>query len=229
VGLGLPAGLLGHHAADVDQVVGNHPEADPALHSGIPLVPAAIKSVPSLDHADATLASGTPFLAVAEPALLLLAFALGALRGAIGDADALDALGFGGRRVLGRVEAGIGRHQARCAPEHCLMGFDRGHQQVRVAGALIIDFVGDDDLVLRLLQFDHLGVTTRKCSECTTSWTKHERAARWYGRSTLDGCRSGGGRSHVSDVPRAYVYRASPEPPQSTRSGHRLPYSITSS
>jgi len=24
-----------------------------------------------------------------------------------------------------------------------------------------------------------LGVTTRKCSECTTSWTKHERAARW--------------------------------------------------
>src|SRR4029077_4804805 len=62
------------------------------------------------------------------------------------------------------------------------------------------------------------GVTTRKCSECTTSWTKHERAARWYGRSTLDGCRSGGGRSHVSDVPRAYVYRASPEPPQSTHS-----------
>ena len=44
-------------------------------------------------------------------------------------------------------------------------------------------------------------VTTRKCSECTTSWTKHERAARWYVRSTLGGC-----RSHVSDVPRAYVY-----------------------
>jgi hypothetical protein len=61
------------------------------------------------------------------------------------------------------------------------------------------------------------GVTTRKCSECTTSWTKHERAARWYVRSTLDGCRSGGGRSHVSDVPRAYVYRASPEPLQSTQ------------
>jgi hypothetical protein len=29
-----------------------------------------------------------------------------------------------------------------------------------------------------------VGVTTRKCSECTTSWTKHERAARWYVRST---------------------------------------------
>ena len=47
------------------------------------------------------------------------------------------------------------------------------------------------------------GVTTRKCSECTTSWTKHERAARWYVRCTLDGCRSGGGRRHVSDVPGA--------------------------
>jgi predicted RNA polymerase sigma factor len=47
------------------------------------------------------------------------------------------------------------------------------------------------------------GVTTRKCSECTTSWTKHERAARWYVRCTLDGCRSGDGRRHVSDVPEA--------------------------
>jgi hypothetical protein len=48
-----------------------------------------------------------------------------------------------------------------------------------------------------------IGVTTRKCSECTTSWTKHDRAARWCVRSTLDGCRSGGGRSHVSDVPKS--------------------------
>src|ERR1700745_4273650 len=33
--------------------------------------------------------------------------------------------------------------------------FDRRHQYVRVAGPLIVDLVGDDDLVLRLLQFDH--------------------------------------------------------------------------
>jgi len=91
VGLGLSAGLLGHDAADVDQVVGNHPEADPALDSGIPLVAAATQSMPSFDNADATLAAGPPFLAVAEPTLLLLAFALRALGGAVGDADALDA------------------------------------------------------------------------------------------------------------------------------------------
>ena len=29
-----------------------------------------------------------------------------------------------------------------------------------------------------------LGVTTRKCSECTASWTKHERAARRFVRCT---------------------------------------------
>ena len=35
-GEGLRRGLLGHDAADVEEVVGDHPEADPALHSGIP-------------------------------------------------------------------------------------------------------------------------------------------------------------------------------------------------
>src|SRR5438105_239509 len=115
---------------DVRQVAAMRPAADPALDTGIPLVPAATQSVPSLDHADATLASGPPFLAVAEPALLLLAFALGALGGAVGDADALDALGFRGRLVLGRVEAGIRRHQVRRAAQRCLMRFDRGKQQV---------------------------------------------------------------------------------------------------
>src|SRR5207249_9699855 len=49
------------------------------------------------------------------------------------------------------------------------------------------------------------GVTTRKGFECTTSWTKHERAARWYVRCPLNGGRSGGGRRHVSDVPQADV------------------------
>jgi MFS family permease len=63
--------------------------------------------------------------------------------------------------------------------------------------------------IIRELFDGAVGVTTQKCSEGTTSWTKHERAARWFVRSTLDGCRSGGGPRHVSDVPRAYVHRAS--------------------
>src|SRR5436305_4560625 len=116
-GEGLRRGLLGHDAADVEEVVGDHPEANPALHPGIPFVPAAIEPVSTLDHADATLGAGPPFLAVAEPALLLLAFALGALGGAIRGADALDARGFRSRLVFRRVETGIGRHQARGAPQ----------------------------------------------------------------------------------------------------------------
>jgi len=62
--------------------------------------------VSPLDDADASLASGPPFLAVAEPALLLFAFALGALGGAIGNADALDALCFRRHLVLGGVACG---------------------------------------------------------------------------------------------------------------------------
>ena len=133
-GEGLLRGLLGHDAADVDEIISDHTEADPALHSGIAFVAAAIETVSPLDHADATLASGAPFLAVAEPAFLLLAFALRALGGAIGNADALDALGFRCSLIFGRVETGIGRHQARRAPQRCLMRFDRGNQQVRIAG-----------------------------------------------------------------------------------------------
>src|ERR1700730_14667179 len=78
-GEGLLRGPLGHDAADVDEIISDHAEADPALHSGIASVAAAIQTVSPLDHADAPLASGAPFLAVAEPAFLLLAFALGAL------------------------------------------------------------------------------------------------------------------------------------------------------
>src|SRR4029077_18012713 len=73
------------------------------------------------DHADASLASGPPFLAVAEPALLLFAFALGAFGGAIGNADALDALCLHRHLVLVGEECGICRHQARSATEPCLM------------------------------------------------------------------------------------------------------------
>ena len=88
-----------------------------------------------------SLASGPPFLAVAEPTLLLFAFALGAFGGAIGDADALDALCLHRHLVLGGVECGICRDQARSATEPCLMGFDGSDQQVRIAGTPIVDFV----------------------------------------------------------------------------------------
>src|SRR5258706_10002871 len=61
----------------------------------------------------------------------------------------------------------------------------------------------------QLLHASLVGVSTRKCSECTTSATKHERVARWYVRCTRDGGRSADGRRHVSDVPRIGIRGAS--------------------
>ena len=52
--------MLFHYVADVDEVVGDHTEPDPTLHSGIAFVPATVEPVPPLDHADAALAPGPP-------------------------------------------------------------------------------------------------------------------------------------------------------------------------
>src|SRR6266480_8059217 len=81
----------------------------------IAFVSAAAESVSPFDSADASLASGPPFLAVAEPALLLLTVALGAFCGAIGNADPFDPLGFRCRLVGSGVEGSIRRHQTRRA------------------------------------------------------------------------------------------------------------------
>jgi hypothetical protein len=72
---GLRSGLLFQCATDVEEIVGDDAEPDPTLHSGLALVAAAAEPVSPLDDTDASLASGPPFLAVAEPALLLFAFA----------------------------------------------------------------------------------------------------------------------------------------------------------
>ena len=66
-------------SADVDELVGDHAKPDPALHADLAFVAATVEPVPPHDHADAPLASGPPFLAIAEPPLLLFASALDTL------------------------------------------------------------------------------------------------------------------------------------------------------
>jgi hypothetical protein len=112
--------------------------------------------VPTLDHADAPLAPGPPFLAVAEPALLLLALARSTLGGAIGNANPLDTFGLGSGFVDGGVEARIGCNQTRRATQHGFMRFDGWDQERGVVRALIVDLVVDHDLVFRFLQLDEL-------------------------------------------------------------------------
>src|SRR5262249_29663525 len=100
---------LFHSATDIDEVVGDHAEADPAIHSDRSLVAATAKAVSPLDHADSPLASGAPLLAVTEPALFLLAFAFKAFGRAIGNADALDALRLRSSFIAGGIECSVRR------------------------------------------------------------------------------------------------------------------------
>ena len=65
--------------AEIDEIVGDDSEPDPALHSIVAGIPASVETVATLAHADAALTPGAPSLAAAEPAFFLLAFAVGAL------------------------------------------------------------------------------------------------------------------------------------------------------
>ena len=88
--LALTVDLVGEVPSHVDKVVADDTESNPTVHPVIAFVPAAIESMTSFDHADAAFATGSPFLPIAEPALLLFFFSLFALGGSIGNADALD-------------------------------------------------------------------------------------------------------------------------------------------
>ena len=73
------------------QVVGNHAEADPPLHSAVALVETSSEAVSPLKDTDAALTTGPPFLSLLEPPFLLFPLAFGALCIAARDADPLDA------------------------------------------------------------------------------------------------------------------------------------------
>ena len=145
-------GWLGsEEAADVDEVVSDDLESDPALHAVVATIAATLQPMPTLADADASLASGTPSLPVAEPTLLLLTLAAGALGAVVGNADPLDTFGFCRGLVPAGMEPSISRDQARDASQLCRMYLDRGDQQIRVMRPLRIYFVVNDNLVFRLL------------------------------------------------------------------------------
>src|SRR5215470_1510140 len=112
---------LFHSATDVDEIVGDDAEADPAIHSNRSLVAAAAKAVSPFDDADAPLASSAPLLAVTEPALFLLTFAFKAFGRAIADTDALDTLRLRSSVIAGGIECSVRRRQTRHASQQGLM------------------------------------------------------------------------------------------------------------
>src|SRR5215470_1216125 len=121
---------LFHSATDVDEIVGDDAEADPAIHSNRSLVAATAKAVSPFDDADAALASGAPLLAVTEPALFLLAFAFKAFGRPIGNTEALDALCLRSSFIAGGIECSIGCDQARHASQQSAMRVDGWDHQV---------------------------------------------------------------------------------------------------
>jgi hypothetical protein len=57
-------------ATNINEIVGNHPEPDPALHADFAPISTTVETMPPLGDADAAFASSPPFLAIAEPTLL---------------------------------------------------------------------------------------------------------------------------------------------------------------
>jgi hypothetical protein len=61
IGSGRLCGSLGSdESADVDEVVSDDSESDPALHAVVATITATLEPMPTLADADASLASGTP-------------------------------------------------------------------------------------------------------------------------------------------------------------------------
>src|SRR5437773_11052292 len=144
------------HPADIDEVIGNDSETDPAMHARVTFIEAAAESVASLEHADAPFTIDAPCLIFAEPALL---FALSTLR-TLGterrNRDLCDSHLLRRRFVGSGEKAGVAGDHARRHAEPLLVLFNRRDQQGRVRRPFVIDLVSDDDVVFRLLDFDHL-------------------------------------------------------------------------
>src|ERR1035438_180595 len=132
------------------------PSPPPAMHACVTLIEAAAESVASLEHADAAFATDAPPLRFAEPALLLALAPLCTLGTERRNRDPCDSPLLRRRFVGGGEEPGVAGRHARHHAEPLLMLFNRRDQQGRVRRPLVIHLVGDNDLVFRLLDFNHL-------------------------------------------------------------------------
>ena len=67
--ISLCGGPRGGEGRDVHQVVGDDPEADPAVHAVFAMVATAVESVSAFEHTDAAFTADAPPLSATEPAL----------------------------------------------------------------------------------------------------------------------------------------------------------------
>src|ERR1035438_10015903 len=150
----LTAISLHQNPADVDQRVGNHSQAHPAVEAVGTSIAAAIQSVPPLQHADPALTPGSPFLSFLEPAFLLKLFPDRTLGRAAGDRNPFHSHRQNLALVGRRIESSVPRRQVRNASQALAMNLDRRHQEIRIAGSLPVNTIGSDDLILGFLTLD---------------------------------------------------------------------------
>ena len=147
----------GECATDVDQVIGDDAQADPALDAGQAFVATAVQAMAALEETDPAFAACAPLLSVAEPAFLLEPLSLRtALGREVGDGDSLDAADLRGERIAMREKGGIGGEQIRHATQKLPMHVKSGKQQIAVRGTLRVDLVVRDDLRFGFLDLHHL-------------------------------------------------------------------------
>ena len=124
----------GQHPSDIDEVIGNDSETDPAMHACITFIEAAAESVASFEHADAPFATDAPFLSFAEPALLLTLSPLRTLGAEKRNGDLSNSQLLRRRFVGGGEKASLACRHARDHAELLLMLFNRRDQQGRIRG-----------------------------------------------------------------------------------------------
>src|SRR5260370_38010207 len=92
---------------DVHQIVGDHSEADPAVHAVDPMIATAAQAMATFEYADAAFARDAPALAAAEPMLALIGPPRGRLGAATRQGHASDTAVGGGLFVGRPAEAPI--------------------------------------------------------------------------------------------------------------------------
>jgi hypothetical protein len=100
VAVGTSDSLQSQAATYLNNIVGDYPKANPALHTLEPSIPAAIQSMAPLQHANAAFASGPPALSGSEPTRSLQFSPLTALAVAIRHRDSRHPQSLDGLLIL---------------------------------------------------------------------------------------------------------------------------------
>ena len=140
----------------VDQVVGDDPEADPAMHAVDAMIATASESMSPFDHTDAPFATDAAALAASKPRLAFIRTPGRRFRPAPRQNHSADAAV--GRRLFirGGAEAAIAGGEMRRAAEDGLVPIQCRGPQGDIGRSSRMHLIGSDDLMFRFLERDQI-------------------------------------------------------------------------